>query len=169
MRRLISFSFGDKLKFKWEETAEVGVDTYQLIGKEAPAPELKIAYDRLILLFQSVFVFADTMESIAAATTIKKVELAYSDNATGGYNRAVKIWADYYISGVSDTAVMVTPFVDDGKSSMYLPKGDLKKLLDILEDECWRYVEGWRAQTQLQFEAMEDKRKDEQEHGTDEM
>lgn len=161
MRRLLSFSFGDKLQFKWEEWTDTGIDTYQLTGKEPPAPELQEMYNRFVLLFQSLFPNNNSLERTSRLLNIGKIQLKYEDNGEGGFNRFVSMSTRLFISAASESASVTLPFIfeayDDGT---LLPEGKLKDLINDLEVECWKYIDGNRAQMRLNFEAAEEAQKE---------
>lgn len=51
-----------------------------------------------------------------------------------------------------DKAIISTPWIKDtSKHAGYLPEGSLVRMLDDLEQECWNYIDGNRAQTSLNF------------------
>lgn len=161
MRRLISFSYGDKLQFKWEEWTDTGIDKYQLTGKEPPAPELQEMYNRFVLLFHSLFPSSEPLSTVSRLVNIGKIQLKYEDNGEGGFNRFVSMTTRLFISAASESASVTLPFIfeayDDGT---LLPEGKLKDLINDLEVECWKYIDGNRAQMRLDFEAAEEAHKE---------
>ena len=161
MRRLLSFSFGDKLQFKWEDWTDTGIDTYQLTGKEPPAPELIDMYNRFVLLFHSLFPTTNSLETVSRLLSIGKIQLKYEDNGEGGFNRFVSMTTSLYVSASNSKASITLPFIfeayDDG---MLLPEGKLKDLINDLEAECWKYIDGNRAQMHLAFVEAEEEHKE---------
>lgn len=160
MRRLISFSYGDKLQFKWEELTDAGIDTYQLTGKEPPAPELQEMYNRFVLLFHSILPTPSDLETVSRLLSIGKIQLKYEDNGAGGFNRFVSMTTSLYVGAASSRASITLPFIieayDDGS---LLPEGKLTNLINDLEIECWKYIDGNRAQMHFDFEAAEEEHK----------
>ena len=161
MRRLLSFSFGDKLRFKWEELTDTGIDAYQLTGTEPPAPELQEMYNRFVLLFHSILPSTNNLETVSRLLSIGKIQLKYEDNGAGGFNRFVSMTTSLYVGAASSKAVIALPFIieayDDGQ---LLPEGKLTDLINDLEVECWKYIDGNRAQMRFDFEAAEEAHKE---------
>jgi len=162
MRRLISFSLGDSLKFLWEQKTDAGVEKLSLTSSEPPAPELIEKYNSLILIIASMLNIPGTIQDMKereGGCNILKVTFRYEEMADGKVNRDVKLKVAMYMALSAGKATILTPFVaDTAKHAGYLPDGSLARMLNDLEDECWKYIDGWRAQTHLDFEMVEKER-----------
>lgn len=164
MRRLLSFSDGGKIfNFKWEEITDTGTDVYTMVGKELPDPELREASMSLILLFQSIFNQPGKLEDISKKVAVEKVSLKYEETADPKvFNRLIRISSLMFIDlSIGGSAVMKSPFIKDTATKLgYLPEGKLAQLIDRLEHECFKYIDGSRAQMRLDFEAKADDEED---------
>lgn len=159
MRRLISCSIGDKLQFIWEKKTDAGIEKMSLTCSEPPAPELIDKYNSLILIIASMLNLPGTVQDMKerkGGCSILKVSFQYEEMADGQVLRDVKLKVAMYMALAADKATISTPWIKDtSQHAGYLPEGSLVRMLDDLEQECWNYIDGNRAQTRLEFKEAE--------------
>ena len=159
MRRLISCSIGDKLQFIWKKKTDAGIEKMSLTCSEPPAPELIDKYNSLILIIASLLNLPGTVQDMKerkGGCTILKVSYQYEEMSDGQMLRDVKLKAAMYMALSAEKATILTPWIKDtSKHAGYLPEGSLVRMLDDLEQQCWNYIDGNRAQTHLNFKEAE--------------
>ena len=149
MRRLTKFSYSDKLKFEWAQSTGQGWETCGLTSIEQADPDLRKAYDRFKFVVRHVAdMKGDLMEAIKniAITSITISRDKHTDE------REVKIRAEYYSETAHNSIKIITPKLHEFLFDGPINGEPFTMLIDDLEMECFKYIDGCRAQQVLQFE-----------------
>lgn len=149
MRRLTKFSYSDKLKFEWAQSTGQGWETCGLTSIEQADPDLRKAYDRFKFVVRHVAdMKGDLMEAIKniAITSITISRDKHTDE------RDVKIRAEYYSETAHNSIKIITPKLHEFLFDGPINGEPFTMLIDDLEMECFKYIDGCRAQQVLQFE-----------------
>ena len=149
MRRLTKFSYSNKLKFEWEQSTGQGWETCGLTSIEQADPDLRKAYDRFKFVVRHVAdMKGDLMEAIKniAITSITISRDKHTDE------REVKIRAEYYSETAHNSIKIITPKLHEFLFDGPINGEPFTMLIDDLEMECFKYIDGCRAQQVLQFE-----------------
>lgn len=149
MRRLTKFSYSDKLKFEWAQSTGQGWETCGLTSIEQADPDLRKAYDRFKFIVRYVMdIKGDLMEAIKniAITSITISLDKHTDE------REVKIRAEYYSNTAHNSIKIITPKLNEFLFDGPINGETFSRLINDLEGECFKYIDGCRAQQVLQFE-----------------
>ena len=148
MRRLTKFTYSNKLKFEWEQLTGTGWEICALTSIEQADPDLRKAYDRFKFVVRYVAdIKGDLMEAIQ---NIAITSITISRDKNG--EREIKIRAEYYSKTAHNSIKIITPKLHEFLFNGPINGEPFSKLLDDLEGECFKYIDGCRAQQVLQFE-----------------
>lgn len=149
MRRLTKFTYSNKLKFEWEQLTGTGWEICALTSIEQADPDLRKAYDRFKFVVRYVAdIKGDLMEAIQniAITSISISRDKHTDE------REVKIRAEYYSKTAYNSIKIITPKLHEFLFDAPINGEPFSRLIDDLEGECFKYIDGCRAQQVLHFE-----------------
>lgn len=149
MRRLTKFTYSNKLKFEWEQLTGTGWEICALTSIEQADPDLRKAYDRFKFVVRYIAdIKGDLMEAIQniAITSISISRDKHTDE------RALKIRAEYYSQTAHNSIKLITPKLHEFLFDAPINGEPFSRLIDDLERECFKYIDGCRAQQVLQFE-----------------
>ena len=149
MRRLTKFTYSNKLKFEWEQLTGTGWEICALTSIEQADPDLKKAYDRFKFVVRYIAdIKGDLIEAIEniAITSISISRDKHTDE------REVKIRAEYYSKIAHNSIKLITPKLHECLFDAPINGEPFSRLIDDLEGECFKYIDGCRAQQVLQFE-----------------
>ncbi len=149
MRKLLYCSLGDTNLFKWAEKNGNTWEERSMKCCEYGTPELEEAYAGFKKVLADMFRFEGLTDAVAHKIRIDSVTISYDDEWK---NRDVQIKAKYLMPVVLDLAKITTPKIPEDIGKDYPGAINLKELLDALQDECCKYIDGTRAQQTLNFD-----------------
>ncbi len=149
MRKLLYCSLGDTNQFKWAERNGNVWEDHSLKCVELGAPELEEAYDGFKMVLLDMFRFEGLTDAITHRIELESISISYDD---AWIDREVQIRCKYFVPELMKQAKIVAPKIPEHIEGKYFETGRLKKLLDALQDECCRYIDGTRAQQTLNFD-----------------
>ena len=149
MRRLTKFSFSDKLKFEWAQLTGQGWEICGLTSIEAPDPDLRRAYDRFKFVVRYAADLKGDMMEVIQAIAITSISISRDKHTE---DRLVKIRAEYYSRTARDSINLITPKLNEYLFETPINGDNFSRLIDDLEQECFKYIDGCRAQQVLNFE-----------------
>lgn len=150
MRRLTKFSFSDKLQFEWAQMTGKGWEIHTLTSIEPPDPDLRRAYDRFKFVVRYVADLKFDLMEIKQIIAITSIIIS-TDKHTD--ERLVKIRADYYSKTAYDNIKITTPRLNENLFNTLINGENFPRIIDDLECECFKYIDGCRAQQVLNFES----------------
>ena len=153
MDRILTYcSIGDDYKFKWQQKQDGKLwENRALVSVELPDPDLKKAYERFAFAVQAIFGFRGTALEVVPNIHITAISMERKDKF-GVDMRLVKMNASIYLSSICAEAKISTPKVYEDFSDVLITGITFSRLLDDLERECFKYIDGCRAQQVLNFE-----------------
>ena len=153
MDRILTYcSIGDGYKFKWQQKQGGKLwENRALVSVELPDPDLKEAYERFAFAVQAIFGFRGTVSEVVPNINITAISMERKDKF-GVDMRMVKINASVYLSDIYAEAKISTPKVYEDFSNVMINGTTFSRMLDDLERECFKYIDGCRAQQVLNFE-----------------
>lgn len=149
MRLLTKFSLSKKLKFEWAQETDSGWEARTLTSIEPPDPDLIKAYNRLKFLVQYVAGFRGNVSEVVNNLYITEVRIQHEKRTS---ERNMQIKAGYYVSSAGDEIKIILPPINPDIIPTLINGTDCACILDDLERECFKYVDGCRAQQVLNFE-----------------
>lgn len=154
-RKLTRCSIGDNKKFTWAQLQNEHWEERTLHSTEQYAGELRDAYTRMAYVVQYVCGFRDNVKAIVEKTDIVSVSIEYSDIG-GEVIRFVTIKADVYMPLIGARVKVTLPRLSEIFTDNFIAERKFSTIINELEDACFKYIDGYRAQTQLQFEKAEE-------------
>lgn len=152
MDRILTYcSIGDNYKFKWLQKGENLWENMALSSVELPDPDLKKSYERLAYALQYIFGFRGTPADVVPKIRVSSVTIEHKEKI-GIDIRLVKINGSIYLSSIYETAKITTPKIYEDFCNALIDGAPFSRLLDDLERECFKYIDGCRAQQVLNFE-----------------
>ena len=148
MRKLLYCSLGDTNQFKWAERNGNVWEDHSLKCVELGAPELEEAYQGFKMVLAEMFRFEGLTDAITHRIELESISISYDD---AWIDREMQIRCKYFIPVLVSQAKIVTPKIPEHIGEGYFEAGKFKLLLDTLQDECCRYIDGIRAQQVLCF------------------
>ena len=149
MRRLTKFSYSNKLKFEWEQSTGQGWETCGLASIEQADPDLQKAYDRFKFVVKHIADIKDDLLKAIETIAIKSITISRDKHTD---EREVKIRAEYYSKTAHNSITIITPKLNELLFDGPINGEPFPRLIDDLEGECFKYIDGCRAQQVLQFE-----------------
>lgn len=152
-RKLTYCSLSDKKKeFKWLEKNGHAWESRSLKAIELADPALGEAYRRFASVVQGVCWFRGEVEKIISNIVISSVSIKhYDDDAP----RSIGIKGERCIYNMGDIHVYLPRIFENGTDNYFAGK-KLPQLIDELEAECFKYIDGCRAQQVLELEKAAD-------------
>lgn len=154
-RELTRCALGNNKKFTWAQARDGHWEERTLHSTEQHAGELQEAYTRLAYVVQYVCGFRDNARAVAERTEITSVSIEYTD-AAGEVIRFITIKANVYMPLIGARVKVTLPRLNELFTDTFIAGMTFGKILNELEKECFKYIDGYRAQTQLQFERAEE-------------
>lgn len=153
MDRILTYcSIEDKYKFKWQQKQDGKLwEDRSLVSVELPDPDMKKAYERLAFAVQAIFGFRGTALEVVSNIHIRNISIEYKEKF-GVDMRLVKMNASIYLSSICAEAKISTPKVYEDFCDTLINGVTFSRILDDLELECFKYIDGCRAQQVLNFE-----------------
>lgn len=153
MDRILTYcSIGDKYKFKWQQKqAGKFWENRSLVSVELPDPDLEKAYERFAFAVQAIFGFRGTASEVVPNINITDISMERTDKF-GVDMRLVKINASIYLISLGNIAKISTPKVYENFCDALIEGMTFSQVLNELEKECFKYIDGCRAQLVLEFE-----------------
>lgn len=153
-RKLTRCALGDNKKFTWLQACNGHWEERTLYSTERQAQELEEAYTRLSYVVQYICSFRDNTHGTAEKTEITAVNIEHVD-AAGEPVRYITIKANVFMPLVGASVKLTLPKLSELFTRTFIAGRTVTQILNDLEDACFAYIDGYRAQTQLQFEKAE--------------
>lgn len=152
-RKLTYCSLSDKKKeFKWLEKNGHAWESRSLKAIELADPALDEAYRRFASVIQDVCWFRGAAQVIINNTIIRSVYIKhYGDDAP----RSIAVKGERCTYNMGDIHVYL-PRIFENSTDNYFAGKKLPQLIDELEAECFKYIDGCRAQQSLEFAKADD-------------
>lgn len=152
-RKLTYCSLSDKKKeFKWLEKNGHAWENRSLKAIELADPALDAAYRRFASVVQGVCWFRGEAQNIINDIVVGSVSIKhYDDDAP----RSIGIKSKRCIYNMGDIHVYLPRIFENGTDNYFAEK-KLPQLIDELEAECFKYIDGCRAQQVLELEKAAD-------------
>ena len=152
-RKLAYCSLSDKKKeFKWLEKNGNAWEMRSLKAAELADPALGEAYRRFASVVQGVCWFRGEAQNIINDIVVGSVSIKhYDDDAP----RSIAIKAGRCMYNMGDIRIYL-PRIFENSSDNYFAERKLPQLIDELEAECFKYIDGCRAQQSLEFAKADD-------------
>lgn len=148
-RKLAYCSLSDKKKeFKWWEKNGHAWEMRSLKAVELADPALDEAYRRFASVIQGICWFRGEAQDIIDNIVIGSVAITYYDDDAP---RSITIKGERYINSIGYVRICL-PKIFENSSDNYFAERKLPQLIDELESECFKYIDGCRAQQSLEFE-----------------
>ena len=156
VRKLLRFNItsNDAYIFEWQkENDQQALETFSFRGKEPPRPELKAAAKNVAMLAAKMVGLSVTDSEKNAGAYFLGVKFSYPE--TNDRYR-LRIHASQAIQSGYDF-VYTTPkwnvYYSNAKGEM---NNTIRTTIHTLLEECWKYIDGERAQTKLPFKQQEE-------------
>lgn len=148
MRYLLKCSIGKKITMEWLQNSETK-EKMKLVSMELPAPELSKAYGKFAYVLH--YICGGAGHNDISSTVIEAVTETY---IIGGevMTRGVEIKASQIGRGGVEIQIRTSEILES-QCIDCLPDGrGLGAILDEFEAECFKYIDGCRAQQSLEFD-----------------
>ena len=152
-RKLAYCSLSDKRKeFKWLEKNGSAWEMRSLKAIELADPALDAAYRRFASVVQVVCWFRGEAQNIINNIVISSVSIKhYDDDAP----RSIAVKGERCIYNMGYIRIYL-PRIFENSTENYFAGKKLPQLIDELEAECFKYIDGCRAQQVLELEKAAD-------------
>lgn len=152
-RKLVYCSLSNKQKeFKWQEKNGHAWEMRSLKAVELADPALDEAYRRFASVIQGICWFRGEAQDIINNIIISSVSIKhYGDDVP----RSIGIKSERCIYNMGDIRIYL-PRIFEDSSDNYFAERKLPQLIDELEAECFKYIDGCRAQQVLELEKVTD-------------
>lgn len=146
MRYLLKCSIGKKITMEWLQNSETE-EKMKLVSLELPAPELSMAYGK----FAYVLHYICGWHNDTSSTVIDSITETYI-TGVDKMLRGVEIKASHIARGGIEIKIRTSEILES-QCIDCLPDGrGLSAILDEFEAECFKYIDGCRAQQSLEFD-----------------
>lgn len=148
MRYLLKCSIGKKITMEWLQNSETK-EKMKLVSMELPAPELSKAYGK----FAYVLHYICGGHNDTSSTVIDSISETHIFGFEGDETlRGVEIKASQIARGGVEIKIRTSEILESWCIDC-LPDGrGLGAILDEFEAECFKYIDGCRAQQSLEFD-----------------
>lgn len=156
MERLLTHcTLGSTNVFKWAQSRDKHWEERILRTGEKPAKELNDEYKRLAYVVQYICGFRGDAEHVVERIEILGINIEHAETL-GERMRFVTIKARIYSPQIGAHIKVATPKLSEIFTTTYIDGKTVTQILDGLEKAAMGYIDGYRAQTQLQFEKAEE-------------
>jgi len=156
VRKLLRFTITSKdaYIFEWQkENDTMALETFSFCGKEPPRPELKSAAKDVAKIAAKMVGLSVTDSEANDGAAFLGVKFSYPETHDKYY---LRIHASQAIQGGHDF-IYTTPkwsvFYSSANGEM---NNTIRNTVHKLLEECWKYIDGERAQTKLSFAQQEE-------------
>ena len=148
-RQLLYCSISDKAKvIKWAEEGAFAWENRSLKATELADPALGEAYHRFTYVIQGLCWFRGEAKAIADNMVINAVAIKHEENEI-----VINVKGERYVPESKCIVKIHLPAIFvSSYSEMYFAEKKLDQLVNELEQECFKYIDGCRAQQSLNFE-----------------
>ena len=160
MRKLTGFKISrsgpvDRYVFEWQNKNEAGaIETYTYQGVEPPRPQLLEKAKRAAKLAAKMVSLAVTESEVEDSGVFKSISFEYpTDNDK--YKMRIKASVSIQFGYTFDfTTPNWNVWYSNSRGEF---NNNVRGTVHELLQECWKYIDGERAQTKLNFNMAEDK------------
>ena len=148
-RKLLYCSISDKAKvIKWAEEGAFAWENRSLKATELADPAPGEVYHRFTYVIQGLCWFRGEAKAIADNMVINAVAIKHEENEI-----VINVKGERYVPESKCIVKIHLPAIFvSSYSEMYFAEKKLDQLVNELEQECFKYIDGCRAQQSLNFE-----------------